>query len=500
MLVTLYQHGVDGNLWNVIKDMYTDIKSQVKLQGQLSCEFSEHQGIRQGGLTSTDLFKVRANEMIQRAGTHPLAYKIGIVSVGAPTTADDTALISASKTGAQVLVGIAEMDSNMHRYSFSKQKTKLMVINGKPGLADPAVKLNGVDLGVTSHERHLGIERTASTIAKATVEKRIKEARRAMYRLAGAGLYGLNGVGPMVSLHMFNVYILPILTYGLEALILKDDDYKILEQFYRATLRRLQHLPENTATPILYLLLGCIPLEGQLHIKLLTFFVGILRRPGSIEHEIIKRQLAIKDLTSHSWVVPIRTLLSKYGLPSAYHLLKATPGKNLWKSQVKTAVSTYWMEDLKVRASSMKSLNLINIDSLNADQVADVWKHSSDPLDAHMATVKVKLLVQRYPLGYSYCAGNRKSSSCILCGVGEENVSHFLLTCSALAKTRSKHLLKLKMLLIKRQIAVPHDEICTLVLTPSLYVGIKLVPMFEQASRRMIYRLHCARSLILNKN
>ena len=45
MLVTLYQHGVDGNLWNVIKDMYTDIKSQVKLQGQLSCEFSENQGI-----------------------------------------------------------------------------------------------------------------------------------------------------------------------------------------------------------------------------------------------------------------------------------------------------------------------------------------------------------------------------------------------------------------------------------------------------------------------
>ena len=48
----------------------------------------------------------------------------------------------------------------------------------------------------------------------------------------------------------------------------------------------------------------------------------------------------------------------------------------------------------------------VNLDNIQYGKVADVWRHNADPIDAHMATVKTRLLVQRYPgLGYSYCAG-----------------------------------------------------------------------------------------------
>ena len=48
--------------------------------------------------------------------------------------------------------------------------------------------------------------------------------------------------------------ITPMLTYSLEALILRDPDYEIIE-----STMQIQHLPENTATPTVYLLVGCIP-------------------------------------------------------------------------------------------------------------------------------------------------------------------------------------------------------------------------------------------------
>lgn len=438
--------------------------------------------------------------MLNALRSHPLAYRIGTVCVGAPTTADDTALISASETGMKVLVGIAAQDARIQRYSYSTQKTKLMVINQKDN-KPISVQLNGERIAMTCQERHLGVERTTSDSPKATISSRIKEARRALYRLAGAGLHGLNGVGPRVSIHMFSIYVLPILTYGLEALVLESEHYQILEHFYKNILRRLQHLPDNTATPAIYILLGCIPLEGQLHIKLLTYYGSILRNIGSAEYEIVKRQLAVKELSSNSWVNQIRRVLSKYALPSAYKLLLSPPEKNRWKSQVTSAVATHWLEDLQLKARSMNTLKLMDLDNLQYGKVADVWRHNADPIDAHMATVKTRMLVQRYPLGYSYCAGAQRSSICALCGGEEETLEHFLLTCPSLAKTRRKCLYKLDNLAVDNSVHLPNgkDETLRFVLTPALYMCSDLVPLFEQATRQLVYRLHCTRSSIIGQ-
>ena len=498
MLLALQHHDVSGNLWNLLNNMYEGVKSQVKLQGQLSKPFLEQQGIRQGGLTSTDLYKVKANHMLQSISSHPMAYRIGTTAVGAPTTADDTALISSSVVGAKVLIGMAERDAQIHRYTFSAQKTKLMVINPKDK-RPPSVRLNGENIGIIEHERHLGIERGISDTVKLTIESRIKEARRALYSLAGAGLHGLNGVGPKVSTHMFSVYVHPILTYGLEALILDSKHYQLLEHFYKNVLRKLQHLPENTASPAIYILVGCIPLQGQIHIKILTFFGNLLRNADSIEYAIIKRQLAIKELSSNSWTVQIRNTLAKYNLPSAHRLLLAPPEKTTWKSQVEDAVNAYWTNELQLQSKDKKTLEYIDLQNMRCGQTSNVWQHSADPLDAHMATVKARLLVQRYPLGYSHCAGTRKSDQCALCGGESETIEHFLLHCPSLGKTRNKHLKAIELLSREESICIPDESDSTVrfILTPALFVSERLVPLFEQATRRLIYRLHCTRSSLL---
>jgi len=496
MLMALYDHHVDGPLWNAFRDMYTDIRSRVKLQGLLSSEFREHQGIRQGGLSSTDLFKIKSNELLDKASKHPMAYRVGTVPVGAPTTADDTALISATRCGAQTLVGIAQQDSNTQRYSFNVQKTKVLTINQKPHVPNPLIELNGAVIGSTEKERHLGIERTPTNSARATVESRIKTCRRSLYSLAGAGLHGYNGLGPMVSLQLLKIYIIPTLIYGLESLILSTEDFRLLESFYKSTLRRLQHLPENTATPAIYLLLGCIPLEGQIHIKVLTFLGSILRRPGTVEHDLIKRQLAHKDLSSKSWVVQVRLLLFKYVLPSVYNLVVNPPGKVPWRHRVCEAVYSYWFTQLKEEASGMKTLQYLDFEAMKPGILASVWMHNSDPLEAHMATVKARLLVQRYPLGYSNYAGAKKADSCVLCQGEEETLTHLLLLCPALKRIRDHHMEKLYGLLSEHSVKTPKDSetFVRLLLSPSTLVPYEVVPLFEQCSRRYIYKLHCDRA------
>jgi hypothetical protein len=86
---------------------------------------------------------------------------------------------------------------------------------------------------------------------------------------------------------MINIYITPILTYGLEALVLSEKDMKPIEIYYRSLLRQIQHLPTSTAIPAIYLLMGCIPIEGQIHVKMLTFFGRLVRNTDRMEFEII---------------------------------------------------------------------------------------------------------------------------------------------------------------------------------------------------------------------
>ena len=70
----------------------------------------------------------------------------------------------------------------------------------------------------------------------------------------------------------------------------------------------------------------------------------------------------------------------------------------------------------------MKTLEFLNIDDCQPGVIQDVWNHNSDPLEARIATVKTRLLVQRYPLGYSYYACKNKMYS-VLCAGDEETLN-----------------------------------------------------------------------------
>ena len=104
---------------------------------------------------------------------------------------------------------------------------------------------------------------------------------------------------------------------------------------------------KTTANVAVYLLMGVLPIQAQLDIKILCFFVSLLRRPESIERDIIERQLAMKNLQSqsHSWTVMVRKLLLKYQLPSAFDLLQDPPKKDPWKKRVKLHVTEQWEKE-----------------------------------------------------------------------------------------------------------------------------------------------------------
>lgn len=295
------------------------------------------------------------------------------------------------------------------------------------------VLLYGTEIGKTKIEKHLGIQRSSDGRNRSTIEARTTLARRTAYGLMGAGLHGFNGVSPSVCLKILNTYVIPRLTFGVESLILTTDDLKLLENTYRKYLRCCQHLPESAATPAVYLLSGALPLEGQIHIKTLTFLASMLRHQNSLEREVLLRQVAMKDLESPSWVMYSQSILLYYKLPTVMELFTNPPRKDHWSKLVRDTVSKVWEEKLKEEALKMSSLSMLAVDTCKMGCVHRAWRlEGKSSLEVAKATVKVKLLIQRYPLHSCRTAGTRYNGHCPLCQNQSESIEHFLFHCPAL--------------------------------------------------------------------
>ena len=509
MLCNLHDQGITGPLWSLHSSLYQNINSCVKWNGQLSPSFEDQQGLRQGGLTSADSFKARTNHLLNMIEKSPDALHIGSTCIGAPTCADDSALCSKTLAGSMSLLKIAEADSADQRYQFSATKSKIMLANSnsstKAQLAYFPIQLLDNPMETTENETHLGIQRVPSNSATPTVKIRITTARRSTYAMMGAGLHGLNGLNPAISLQLIKIYIIPRLLYGLEAMILTESDVKMIETYYRTLLKQIQHLPKNTASPAVYLLLGALPAEGHLDLNRLSLFNRLVTSETSLEREIVERQLATKDLHSHSWVATIRQLLAKYELPSAYEILEYPPPKEEWKKMIKEAVYTFWESKLKAEAMQKSTLFYLHIPKCTLKKEHSIYNvQTTDPLQIIMAAIKAKILLQRYPLSSTYSSGMNKSSLCPICKKGSETLAHFLLWCELRPKKSNKYLEDIQLLLQQNDIAFPTCP----QLQESWYIQVildvsaitdddLLISQVENLSRRYLFQLHHHRSTII---
>ena len=107
----------------------------------------------------------------------------------------------------------------------------------------------------------MGMPRTTVkfTTEELEVTVNIQKVRRFMYSLMNAGLHGENGLDPQTVVHIFQVYAIPVLMYGLEVVVLSKVNLDTLERFLRTSLKQILSLPINSVSPLSkYLLVYCL--------------------------------------------------------------------------------------------------------------------------------------------------------------------------------------------------------------------------------------------------
>ena len=103
LLRKLFHIGVDGQEWTLIHSLHKGAESVVKWEGSTTDSFKVLQGVRQGGILSTDLYKLYGNGQLQRMEETGIGCHIGEICCVAPTAADDMVLPAPSLTILQKL-------------------------------------------------------------------------------------------------------------------------------------------------------------------------------------------------------------------------------------------------------------------------------------------------------------------------------------------------------------------------------------------------------------
>ena len=68
------------------------------------------------------------------------------------------------------------------------------------------------------------------------------------------GLHGQNRLVPESVIHVFQLYLLLVLLYGLEVSVPTNHNLESVERFLRTTLKQVLSLPMSAATPAIYIL------------------------------------------------------------------------------------------------------------------------------------------------------------------------------------------------------------------------------------------------------
>ena len=121
--------------------------------------------------------------------------------------------------------------SCMERYQLQPTKSVVIPVKGRRKSADRETewKLGEDNMPVVDKTTHVGVLRTNTNKSTGHVENNISKAQRTMYGLMAAGLHGEIGLDPETALQLFRVYVMPILTYGLEIYLPTGTDLKWLD-------------------------------------------------------------------------------------------------------------------------------------------------------------------------------------------------------------------------------------------------------------------------------
>ena len=450
LLRNLYHNGsTNGEALMYINNRLSNRKTFVDWEGELMGPILDERGLEQGGVSSSDFYKIYGKEQLMTAQDSALGVSFGKdLVVSAIGQADDTVVVSNDLHKLNCLLQLSLAFCKKYNVSLSPGKTKLQVMctSTMKTIVDHAAAtiplfIDGCRIDFEENVEHVGLLRSSAGNLPTILEK-FSAHNKALGAVLHAGMGRGHRGNPAASLHAETVYGVPVLLSGLAALVLQKSEVSLINQHHKEVLRNLQRLHPGTPRSVIYFLAGSLPGEALLHIRQLTLFGMISRLPQCMLFSVAKASLSSTP-PARSWFSQIFRLFKQYQLGNSFDLLCSPIPKEAFKKLVKKRVLNYWEQHLReeLENSRYSSLTFFKPQFMSLMSPHPLWRSAgSSPSNIVMATVQAQMVSGRFRTE-RLCRhwSMNKLGICLLspncCDISED-VPHILQTCAALHETR----------------------------------------------------------------
>ena len=305
----------------------------VDWNGVLMGPIDDERGLEQGGINSSDLYKIYAREHLDLAQQSCLGVQMHDVTISGIGMADDTALVSNNIHNLAYLLKLSLSFSDKYHGEICAEKTQLQVYwpNRTPGDLDidfieetNPILIDGKKIPFSTVADHVGIVRSTSGNREAILA-RICAHKNAVASILSTGMARGHRGNPAVGIKVHCLYGVPVLLSGIAALVLSSSDVNLIEGHYKATLSNLMRLHAKTPRSVVYFLAGSLPGVALIHLRQMSLFGMLTRLPGSILHKIACNTFSSGNIPKTSWFWQIRKICMNYALPHPLELLQSSP-------------------------------------------------------------------------------------------------------------------------------------------------------------------------------
>ena len=407
----------------------------------------DEQGLEQGGVSSSELYKIFGREQLDLAQNSSLGVQLGNLVVSSIGQADDTVLISNDIHYLFFLLQLTNIYCDKNQVQLCAEKSQLQVFHSHKRRDDPAdtanpINIQGKSIPFTNLAEHVGILRSTDS-NRPTLIARFAAHKRALSAVLHTGLALGHRANPISGLKVHQLYAVPVLLSGLAALPLSSSDIDMVEKHYCETLRSLLRLLPKTPRSVVYFLAGSLPGCALVHQRQLMLFGMISRLKSDILHQHASNIYESRLISKKSWFHTIRALCVMYDLPHPSMILQHPMEKENFKNFVKKKIISYWERKLRSESATLSSLSFFQPAFMSISKPHPLWWTAGpSPSKVSMANIQAVMLSGRYRTQSLIKHWNKNiKGNCLLspqCHNTCEDIPHILQHCPALSSARER--------------------------------------------------------------
>ena len=486
----LLQIGINNNIHNAIKALYTNTSCTIKVNNNLSLPIPFERGVKQGCPLSPTLFNIFINDLIDYLNKETNGITFGLCQINALLYADDLVLIADKPENLNNLLQALNQWCTENNMDINPSKTKVIHFrHPNKHLCNFTFTCGTTSIDYTDNYKYLGIDFTEHLRWTQLIQNTSKAANRAAnYLIAKARNSG--ALVYEVYTHLYNTLVLPIIGYS--SFLWGHKAYSEISKIQHNLMRSFLGVGRNAPIAALIGDMGWLPIATVTKIDCIRFWFRLSNMADiRLNKQVFNEANNLANNGCQNWIAHTSEILKVH---NPIH----TPPPTLSNEQTPQYYREYLINNAIVRWQT--EIVEAPVGSESGGRL--VWYRliKNDPCTENYVTTINSLGGRRVMMGLRagclplavevgrYTGVPYRQRVCRLCGSGEvEDQFHFLIKCHTLNCIRQKLFLHCLTLSSSFIYLSDHDK-CTFLLCITDNTSIHLILQMYHLRQSLLCR------------